>query len=236
MAGGSARGRRAKGARRGAGEDVTMTHDDPSKRRPGEAPTDTHAPAAGGAGGESLLATRLAELETPGGSSRGAAGESPARGSAFAQWQSGMRTGGMVPFRAVAFGLLAAVATGLAWGAITHVSSYEIGFMAVGVGAAVAYAVHFGAARGVGAPLQVSAALISVLGVLVGKFFWLHLTMSEFVAALAPEERAAEGWALTSLVLELFVTEPTLWFSAYDVLWIALAIFTAWRILAPKRQ
>ncbi len=75
---------------------------------------------------------------------------------------------GNLPLGIVA-GLAAAVISAVAWAAITAATSFQIGFMAVGVGFAVAYAVRL-AGRGHDGRFAVASAIIALFGCLLGNF------------------------------------------------------------------
>jgi hypothetical protein len=71
---------------------------------------------------------------------------------------------------ALAAGFAAALIGGILWAVITVVTNYQIGFMAVGVGLLVGYAVrYFG--KGIDPIFGVAGAVLALLGCLLGNFF-----------------------------------------------------------------
>ncbi|HVS46621.1 MAG TPA: hypothetical protein VMS32_08145 [Verrucomicrobiae bacterium] len=90
-------------------------------------------------------------------------------------------------------GLVAAVVAAIVWAAVTAASSYQIGFMAIGVGFLVAYAVRL-CGRGHGQAYAISAAILSLLGCALGDFLAgcamvakdQHAPIISTVVALAP--------------------------------------------------
>lgn len=99
---------------------------------------------------------------------------------------------GNLPLGIVA-GLAAAIVSAIAWAAITAATNFQIGFMAVGVGFAVAYAVRFGG-RGHDGRFAVASAIIALCGCLLGNFLTVvvvsapanHLTYLEQLNELLP--------------------------------------------------
>jgi hypothetical protein len=72
----------------------------------------------------------------------------------------------------VAAGISASVVMGLLWAAITVVTEYQIGYMAVAVGFGVGYAVRY-AGQGLDQIFGITGAALSLLGCLLGNFFSL---------------------------------------------------------------
>lgn len=71
---------------------------------------------------------------------------------------------------ALAAGVVAALIGAVLWAVITVATGYQIGFMAVGVGFLVGFAVgKFG--RGSTLPFQISGAVLALLGCVLGNFF-----------------------------------------------------------------
>ena len=134
-----------------------------------------------------------------------------------------------IPARAIYKGALggaiAAAVGAAAWGLIVWVTDYEIGFAAVGIGLLVGWAVLMASGRRKGFPLQIIAVLLSVMGILVGKYVAVYLVLRDFLG---------DGLALMyPLIFELITQSPEEFFSLFDLLWLGLAIYSAWRFLAP---
>lgn len=145
------------------------------------------------------------------------------------------RSGGSIPLVAFGAALAAAVATGLAWGAIARATGYEIGVAALGIGLAVGYATHFASGRRTGMLLQVMASFVALFGFLAGKFLLVHLMVTNITPTLVPEEQGGDSFLTTMAILKIFLTEPELWFGLYDTLWIGFAVLGAWSVLRERK-
>jgi hypothetical protein len=104
---------------------------------------------------------------------------------------------------ALAAGFAAALVGGILWAVITVVTNYQIGFMAVGVGLLVGYAVrYFG--KGIDPIFGVAGAVLALLGCLLGNFFRSHLKNTSprvrlrFSKPNPESKRAFEGLRLTA--------------------------------------
>jgi len=75
-------------------------------------------------------------------------------------------------------GFVAAVAGAAAWGMVTAYMEYQIGWMAIGIGFIVGFAVRF-AGKGVDASFGVVSAVLSLFGCVLGNLW----TMTYFIAA-----------------------------------------------------
>jgi hypothetical protein len=140
--------------------------------------------------------------------------------------------GGAFPM-AVLAGLVAAVAGGVAWGLIVRWSGYEVGFVAWGIGFLVGSAVALGARGSRGLPYQAAAVVLALFGIVLGKYLGFAWSLAD-----AFEE---EGFLDTEVPIfsratwDAFVELRSEVWSAFDVLWIGLAVFTAFRIPAVPR-
>ena len=129
-------------------------------------------------------------------------------------------------------GLIAAVLGGALWGGIAIWTGYEVGYVAWGVGLLCGFGVVMMSQGKRGMPLQVIALAASVLGIVIGKYVNFFSVIKEITVA----ERGAEAAATLSLfsmdMVEFFGDNITHMASGFDVLWIVLAVYTAWSI--PK--
>ena len=140
-------------------------------------------------------------------------------------------TGGvLVP--ALLGGLIAAVIGGAIWGGIAIWTGYEIGYVAWGVGLFCGFGVVMMSKGQRGMSLQIVAVISGILGILIGKYMIVH----NIVTTVVGEDQgaaAAEAISLFSMdMASFFVTNLGSVASGFDLLWIALAVFTAWSI--PK--
>lgn len=100
---------------------------------------------------------------------------------------------------AAALGAAGAVVAGIVWYLIVTISGYEIGYVAIGVGYLIAWAVHIGSGRRRGAALQLMSAGITLVTLLVASYFtFLHFLRK----AMLSEQ--VEGYAG-----EFFLIPPT---------------------------
>ncbi len=122
--------------------------------------------------------------------------------------------------------LFAAIAScvigGLLWAVITVITEYQIGFMAVGVGFLVGYAVRtFG--KGITPTFGYIGAIFALVGCLLGNLF----TQVGFIGA---EYDASYIDILLNMDMELMKTIYTETFSPIDLLFYGIAIFQGYKI------
>lgn len=136
--------------------------------------------------------------------------------------------------RAVIGGILASIAGGAAWAAVVILSGYEIGYAAIGVGALSGTAVVFLSGGGRGTTFQALAVLSSVLGVAVGKYGGYFYFLKEAVGEEYGMETAATVKIFSPGVLKAFMMDAGSILGGYDILWVILAVITAWKIPSLK--
>jgi hypothetical protein len=133
---------------------------------------------------------------------------------------------------AVAAGLVAAIVGGVVWGLIVKWTDYEVGFVAWGIGFLVGLAVVTAARGARGLLLQVVAVLCAFVGILVGKYLSFAWVLQEVA------ERETQGLmeisVLSTDTVDLFFEELGTVFDWIDILWVGLAVYTAWRALQPE--
>ena len=127
---------------------------------------------------------------------------------------------------AAAAGLVAALLGGVAWGLVVKFSEYEIGIVAWGIGFLVG-AVVVAATRGAKGPALQAIAVVSALaGILLGKYLGYAFAVQE------QADEAGVQLGLFSAELRTFFREDLgSVFGLFDVLWVGLAVYTAWRAL-----
>ena len=129
--------------------------------------------------------------------------------------------GGSVALGALA-GLLAAIAGAVAWGLIADWTDRELAVVAWGVGVLVACAIRLVAGRG-GPDLQMIAVVESAAAILVGKYLaFVFVFRSAFGTNLG---------IFSADTLDVYRNSLADVFGLVDVLWIALALASAWTIL-----
>ncbi len=129
-------------------------------------------------------------------------------------------------------GLIAAVVSGAIWGAIAIWTGYEVGYVAWGVGLLCGMGVVMMSQGKRGMPLQVIAVVASVLGIVIGKYMFFFDWVKGGVVAEKGAE-FAEGLSMFSMgMIQYFGEDLVAMASGFDLLWVGLAVYTAWSI--PK--
>ncbi|HKW44184.1 MAG TPA: hypothetical protein VJN22_00920 [Candidatus Eremiobacteraceae bacterium] len=122
---------------------------------------------------------------------------------------------------ALAAGVVAALVGAAIWAVITVTTQFQIGWMAVGVGFLVGYAVQY-LGKGMGKEYQYVGALCALLGCLLGNYF------------------VAVGFAAQSLHMDFFALLPRIpvekipslmqdTFQPMDLLFYAIAVYEGYR-------
>jgi hypothetical protein len=137
---------------------------------------------------------------------------------------------------AAAVALTAALAGGVAWALIVRATDYEIGLVAWGIGW-LAGTAALAAGRGVrGTPVQVVALVAALLGILLGKYLSFGWALQESA------REVGMSFGLFSSEMRTFFRESLGdVFGWMDLLFVGLAVSTAWRIpsrpeLPPARE
>jgi hypothetical protein len=130
---------------------------------------------------------------------------------------------------ALGAGLAAALVGGFLWAQIAWYTGYEIGYVAVGIGALCGLAVLKAGKQQKGRPLQILATLTGVLGILFGKYYHFFMIgeqeVAEMGASLSFFSAATFAWFLENLGYM---------FGPFDALWILFAVSSAWKIPAKE--
>jgi uncharacterized Zn finger protein (UPF0148 family) len=127
---------------------------------------------------------------------------------------------------------LAAIVGGVLWGLIVIFSNYEMGIMAWGMGVLAGYAVVKFSKGKKGVPFQIIAVLSSLMGILIGKYISFYHFLNQAIAEQAAGNPPADISIFSAKVMKIFIAEFSSIVSGYDLLWVILAVITAWRI--PK--
>ena len=118
-------------------------------------------------------------------------------------------------------GLVAALGGSAVWALITVLAEYQIGWMAIGVGFLVGFAVRM-AGKGIGPVFGVIGAGLSLIGCLIGNL----LTMIYF---LAVNEEVAFLDALGQLDLDLAIEIMVATFDYMDILFYGIAVYVGYK-------
>jgi hypothetical protein len=138
---------------------------------------------------------------------------------------------------AVIGGIVGAVIGGIIWAAIAIITDYEIGYVAIGVGALAGGGVVLANNGQRGLPFQIIAVITGVAGIFVGKFlagvyFYREVLIEDYGIELVNQIGIGGLFADT---LELFPEYLSVTLEPIDLLFVILAIITAWRIPSLKR-
>ena len=120
-------------------------------------------------------------------------------------------------------GLLASLVAAVIWGLISYVTNFQIGFMAIGVGFLVGYAVRY-CGSGVTMPFGIAGAVLSLFGCILGNLFMAMIVISRSEDVSLPLVFLA---FLTSpgIVLEIYAAI----FSPIDLLFYGIAVYEGYR-------
>jgi len=125
----------------------------------------------------------------------------------------------------VAASLAAGLVGGVLWGLIVKWSSYEVGIVAWAIGFLAGTAVVTVTRGARGPRLQAIAVAGALLGILIGKYLSFAFAVQEDAESLG----IGIG-VLSSEMWRIFRENLREVFGLFDLLWIGLAVFTAWRI------
>jgi uncharacterized protein YoaH (UPF0181 family) len=129
-------------------------------------------------------------------------------------------------------GVLGAVLGGGIWAGIAVLTNSELGIIAWGIGGVCGFGVVLLSGGRKGLPLQLIAVVTSILGIVMGKYFTFYYFLKDALLQEYGEEGIAELSMFSMGVVQYFIEALPEMASAYDVLWVLLAVITAWRI--PK--
>jgi phosphate/sulfate permease len=119
-------------------------------------------------------------------------------------------------------GAVAALVGAVIWAVITDVTGYQIGFMAIGVGFIVGYAVRV-AGKGIDQSFAIMGAALALLGCVVGN----ALAVLGIVAS-QEDMTYAELWSRVDLPILADLMSTT--FSPMDLVFYAIAIYEGYKL------
>jgi hypothetical protein len=129
-------------------------------------------------------------------------------------------------------GVVAAVVAGVVWGLIAVGTGYEIGWVAWGVGLLAGFGVVLFSGGQQGLPFQLVAVGAAALGIVIGKYYMFFQALKEYVGEEQGAEAVAQLSMLSAGVVAFFVQSLGSILGGFDVIWVLLAVATAWGI--PK--
>ena len=121
----------------------------------------------------------------------------------------------------VSAGLIAAIAGAAAWGVVTAYTGNQVGWMAIGVGFMVGFAVRV-AGKGIDPAFGVVSAVLSMLGCVLGNLW----TMTYFIAA---KQGVPFLKAVSQLNPEIAVNIMVSTFNYMDVVFYSLALYFGYK-------
>lgn len=122
----------------------------------------------------------------------------------------------------IAAGAGAALVGAVIWAVISAITNYQIGWMAVGVGALVGIAVRW-AGKGVDNTFGIAGAVISLLGCVVGNFFTIVILISR-------QETIPIMEILSRMNPQIFMALMKETFQVMDLLFYGLAVSTGYKL------
>jgi hypothetical protein len=119
----------------------------------------------------------------------------------------------------VGAGAVAALIGAVLWAVITNATGYQIGFMAIGVGFLVGYAIRI-AGKGIDQTFGIVGAVLALLGCVAGNVLAI-------IATIASQEGVPYGevWSQYDLIGAM-----TVWFSPIDLLFYGIAIYEGYKL------
>lgn len=128
---------------------------------------------------------------------------------------------------AVLSGLAAAMVCAVIWAVITMLTHTEYGYAAIGLGWLTGHAVHLGSGKKHGKGLGALASFLSIFGLFVANYIMFVLFTTE-------EGMAYEFFSLERL--RFFVSISSSWYTGYDILWVSIAMYTAFHTCKPDGE
>lgn len=123
-------------------------------------------------------------------------------------------------------GLIAAILGGIVWAAIAAMTEYEVGLIAILIGALTGYAVVLFSNKRIATVHKVIAVLFALVGILLGKYLTVVYFTSELFGDVSVMELVFDSEMISAFVetFQDYFSQPI------DLLFIVLAIVSAWQI------
>ncbi len=131
-------------------------------------------------------------------------------------------------------GLAASLVAGAIWGGVALLTGWELGLMAWFVGAAVGYAVLLFSKGETGSIHQIIAVGYSILGILIGRYVTFYVILKDFVQQELGPETAAGMSIFSPQLFSEFIRNLGEIFGMWDLLWMAFACITAWKLTGDR--
>jgi len=133
---------------------------------------------------------------------------------------------------AILSGLIAAIVAGFAWYAFTTITNYQVGYVAIGVGFIIGYAVRLGSGKKKGFALQMWSAGIALVTLYISQYFVVHHYARKYLLEHKAEFPGYNG--------EFFLLSPfnpdvlREMFSPIGLIIWAVGIYFAYSLLKPR--
>jgi hypothetical protein len=115
--------------------------------------------------------------------------------------------------------LVAAIIGGLLWAVIAITTEYEIGLIAWAIGGLAGYAVAIFSGRQAGRTHQIIAVIAALLGILIGKYVAFSYYLTETFDGIVDAE-----------IMAIFQQNIGEFFGGMDIIFVLLAVVTAWQL------
>jgi len=123
-------------------------------------------------------------------------------------------------------GLIAAIVGGAVWAAIAASTEYEVGLIAILIGALTGYSVVLFSNKRIATVHKIIAVIFALLGILLGKYLTVIYFTSQLFGDIGMMELAFD----VEIIREFFATITDYFSEPIDLLFIVLAIVSAWQI------
>jgi hypothetical protein len=131
---------------------------------------------------------------------------------------------------AVIGGLVGALIGGALWTGVLMITDTERGVVAMIVGALAGYGVSLASGRKRGVSFQVAAVLTAIVGIGIGKYLSVYFILREVLTEQGSEALATLPNLGSGAMFDVFIGYLQRSLDSLDMLFIAAAIFAAWRI------
>lgn len=117
------------------------------------------------------------------------------------------------------YAFLAAIIGGIIWAVIVVITEYELGLIAWAIGGLTGYAVVLPAKNSVDKRHQVIAVIASLVGIILGKYFYFSYIFNDGLSGL-----------FSFFTVDFFFGYFSTLFGGYDIIFVLFAVVTAWQI------
>lgn len=125
---------------------------------------------------------------------------------------------------------LVTVLGGLLWGYVVMLTGSELGFVAWALGGLAGVGVVMFSKGKRARRHQVIAVLASILGITIGKYIFFYDTVNKLFKEAYGAEAASDVSIFSVDLVRVFFENPSKTLGGLNMLWMALALVTAWSI------